>query len=216
MKVVRIARIGSIPWRSDLSDALDQSRFRFEFKVTEDDDRLFRKLVTKNLEPFAGRGVTMGVRLLSLALLFFPTLVALDRGWLPLSAALLSLLAFVMGSWVQPISNLLAVPRLYSRLFEWTRAGQATWHLIFDDGVAVVRRKNVESRIPWDAISALQVTESIVVFWFDARSGFYIPARAFADASSRTTFTEWATERVRSAAASAVATVGGEVSLQPE
>ena len=199
-----------------MSDASGPSGFRFVFTVTENEDKAFRSLLAKNLWPLFNRSLSRGILLLGFAILYVATWIAFIRDWLPLSAVVLSSLSFLTGYWTAFLAYLRTQNRLNDMLFERSRDGQMTWQLIFDDTLVIVRRGDVESRMPWSAISAVQDAESVVAFWFDVRWGFFIPARAFADRAFRATFTEWAAERVRSAAASSGAAVGPHVSLQPE
>ena len=69
----------------------------------------------------------------------------------------------------------------------------------------MVRKGSIETRMTWDAISAVQDAEPIVALWYDATQGFLIPSRLFSDAAPRATFVTWATERVAAAAQASAA-----------
>lgn len=185
-----------------MSDAIELSSFHFEFQVTRAEDRFFRALAGNNLKLLGDQRIITGAPVLAYALILVWGYIAADRGWLTQGAAFASPLWFLPGYFFAYFVALWSMSRMLDRLFELRGAAQNTWHVSFDDLSIVIRTSNVESRMSWDAIAAVKDSQAMVAIWYDARFGFFIPARVFADPPSRAAFAAWASERVRRAAES--------------
>lgn len=188
-----------------MSDAIEQSSFCFEFQVTKAEDRFFRALAVKNLKLLGDQRIITGVPVLAYALILVWGYAAADRGWLTQNAAFAPPLWFLLGYFFAYFVAFWSMRKLHDRLFELRVEAQNTWHVSLDDLSIIVRTSNVESRMSWDAITAVKDSQAMVAIWYDARLGFFIPARVLADPPSRAAFAAWASERVRRAADSSSA-----------
>ncbi|WP_128961594.1 YcxB family protein [Bradyrhizobium guangzhouense] len=183
-----------------MSNATESSGFHFEFQVTRAEDRAFTKLTGKNLNALIDRRISVGAPLLANFLIFVWACVAVDRGWLTGGGAFGSLMWFVLGYYFAVFVFGWCGRRMIDELFEMRGAAQKTWQVTFDDVSIIIRTPGTESRVLWNAIAAVKDTDTLVALWYDARIGFSIPARVFADSASRIAFAEWANEHVRRAA----------------
>lgn len=182
-----------------MSEAPDPSRFRFVFNATCDEEALFMKLVQEHVKRLTDVHLGRAIPFLSFAVVAIPSSVAALLDWQPLSSVFWAMGSFLVGAWGYVLGTTWGTDKLQRKLFALTRSGEITWQLSFSDATIVTTRGIVESRVPWDAISAVQDAQSIVILWVGDRHGVYVPARCFADSASRTSFTEWALGRVRNA-----------------
>lgn len=183
-----------------MSNATEASGFHFEFQVTRAEDRVFRHLAGKNLNALIDRRISVGAPLLANFLIIVWACVAVDRGWLTGGGAFGSLMWFILGYYFAVLVLGWCGRRMFDRLFELRGAAPKTWQVSFDDVSIIVRTPATESRMLWNAIAAVKDTDTLVALWYDARIGFFIPAKVFADSASRIAFAEWANEHVRRAA----------------
>jgi len=183
-----------------LSNATEASGFHFSFQVTRAEDRLFANLTGKNLKRHIDQRISAVAPLVAIFLIIVWACTAVDRGWLTSGAAFGSLAWFMLGYFFAFFVMRWCSRQMFDRLFELRGAAQKTWQVAFDDVSIVIRTPGNESRMHWSAIAAVKDTDALVALWYDARIGFFIPARVFADSSSRIAFAEWASEHVRRAA----------------
>ncbi len=182
-----------------MSDAPDPSRFRFAFNATYDEEALFMKLLQEHVRRFMDFHPGRAISLLSFAVVAIPSSVAALLDWQPPSSVFWAMGSWLVGTWGYVLGTTWGTDKLQRKLFARTRGGEITWQLSFSDATIDTRRGIVESRVPWDAIRAVQDAQSIVILWVGARHGVYVPPRCFTDSASRTSFTEWALGRVRNA-----------------
>jgi hypothetical protein len=61
--------------------------------------------------------------------------------------------------------------------------------MTFDASGIVYRTAQAETRVPWDAITEVRDTSSLVLIWINpAHGGFPVPARVFPDHAHRAAF----------------------------
>ena len=183
-----------------MSNATEASYFHFEFQVTRAEDRVFGNLTGRSLKALIDQRISAGVPLVANFLIIVWACTAVDRGWLTPGPAFGSLLWFMLGYFFAFFVMRWCIRRMFDRLFELRGAAQMTWQVTFDDLSIVIRTPGNESRMSWNGIAAVKDTDALVALWYDARFGFFIPARVFADSASRIAFAEWANEHVRRAA----------------
>ncbi|SFJ51157.1 YcxB family protein [Bradyrhizobium sp. Gha] len=183
-----------------MSNATEASRFHFEFQVTRAEDRVFGTLTGKNLKAHIDPRISAVAPLVAIFLIIVWACTAVDRGWSTSGAAFGSLVWFMLGYFFAFFVMLWCIRQMFDRLFELRGAAQMTWQVAFDDVSIIIRTPGIESRMLWNAIAAVKDTDTLVALWYDARFGFFIPARVFADPASRVAFAEWASEHVRRAA----------------
>ncbi|KRQ03392.1 YcxB family protein [Bradyrhizobium manausense] len=186
-----------------MSNATEASGFHFEFQVTRAEDRAFANLTGKQLGALIDKRISAGAPLVAIFLIIVWACTAVDRGRTTSGAAFGSLLWFMLGYFFAFFVMGWCNRRMFDKLFEMREAAQKTWQVIFDDVSIIVRTPVIESRVLWNAIAAVKDTDTLVALWYDARIGFFIPARVFADSASRIAFAEWANEHVGGAASSA-------------
>jgi hypothetical protein len=182
-----------------LNETQEQAEFHFAFKMTEDESNLFRRLLTRNVRRFMDRRVTIGIGLASFAAVIIPVLIAYDHDLLSLSAVLLSELSFAIGYLGLFVASIFGSRSMFRNLFKSTRGDQVPFDCRFDATSVSVKKGTLESRMPWNEISAVHDAGAIVAFWYNPAQGFLIPGRAFKDEAARISFVGWAAERVRAA-----------------
>ena len=131
-----------------MGETKEQAGFHFVFKMTEDEARLFRRLLTKNLTRYIDRRVTVGVTLAGFASVIIPVFIAYGKGLLPVSTVLLSELSLTVGYLGLLIATVWGSRRMYRNLFKVTRSAQASFDCTFDDSSVVVKKGTLESRMP--------------------------------------------------------------------
>ncbi len=192
--------------RSDLSDIIDQSRLRFQFSISIEEDRFFRKLVSNRLkvhidwEASALQGLIIAAAAMILGLLA----VALE--WSSPQTLFVLMVCFALGQVYAAFVTGWIIRRIHDKLFELDRVGQMTWQVDLDDSSIVIRTPGIERRASWHSIQGVTDASVMVAIWYNSGHGFFIPARAFIDPSARAAFAEWASERLRAATASSSAT----------
>lgn len=189
-----------------MSDEIVRSGFHFEFNISRDEDRFFRTLVRDNLKAHVDRRNQTIIAFIVYATLFVASYIALDRGWLTPRTLFASILCLVVGQLYMFFMTAWSARRIFDRLYVLERIGGITWHVVFDESSIIVRTPNVESRMSWDTIAAVANSPLMVAIWYNARQGFFVPARVFADASTRAAFAEWVRERIERAAVPSNAT----------
>jgi hypothetical protein len=185
-----------------LSNATDQSSFHFEFNISRDEDRFFRALVNKRLRAHVDRRGLGIIALIGYAVAGVVSWIGVDQGWLTPRTLFALIVCVVLGQLYMIFVTTWSARRVVDKVYEIDRIAQMTWRVALDDLSIIARTPNVESRVSWDTIAEVEDSQVMVVMWYNARQGFFIPARVFADAAARAAFAKWASERLRSAIAS--------------
>jgi hypothetical protein len=184
-----------------LENASGSTEFHFVFTVSADEDKFYRKIVAEGLKGLIDDWIVRGIPLLSFLIIIIPVGIAAYRDSLASSAPYVSELSFA-AAWAGAIlAKVWGTRRLNDEVFKRLRSGKITWEASFDDQLVVFKAGEIESRLPWTAISAVQAVGSIVVFWLDLRGGFYLPVRLLADTNSRDAFVAWASQQAQNNAA---------------
>lgn len=188
-----------------MSDVIDQSSFRFQFSITIEDDRSFRKLVGKRLKVHFNREAHQVQALIIWAVVMVAGLLAVALEWATPQIFSVLLVGFVLGQIHAFFLAWQVFRQIQDKLFEVDRVEQMTWDVTLDDSSIVVRTAASERRTSWHSIQGVTDTPTMVAIWYNSVYGFFIPARAFFDPSARAAFVEWVSERLRSATASSSA-----------
>lgn len=188
-----------------MSDVIDQSSFRFQFNITIEDDRSFRKLAGKRLKVHVNREALQVQALIIWAVVVVAGLLAMALEWAAAQILSALLVGFVLGQIYAFFLAWQVFRQIQDNLFEVDRVAQMTWHVTLDDSSIVVRTPASERRTSWHSIQGVTDTPTMVAIWYNSGYGFFIPARAFFDPSARAAFVEWVSERLRSATASSSA-----------
>ncbi|MCK1540847.1 hypothetical protein IVB12_02270 [Bradyrhizobium sp. 179] len=199
-----------------MSDAADSSSFSFEFIISREEDRFFRRLAKANLKALIDWRSQMTLALTVYAFMIVASYIALRQEWLTPPAVFAAILCLVVGQLYMYFVSSWISRQIFEKLFELDRLSQKTRHVIFDDFSIVHRGPNTESRMSWDEIATIQDSPVMVAFWYSARQGFFIPARVIGDSSARAAFVEWAGERLRRPAIAADATRPTKLFPTPE
>jgi hypothetical protein len=188
-----------------LSDTRGQTGSRFVFEINEDDDRIFRKAITRDLRRYFDRRIITGIPLLVFIGLGAALFVAMQRGYVSPAVGFTYEVTFLIGYFVQVIAAHIALPRMQRALFKDIPAANRRFDFAFDDDKIVVKIGLKETPMPWAAIARVEDIRSMVIFWYQPTQGFYVPRGAFSDDAARTTFAAWAAARVQAAGMNAVA-----------
>jgi hypothetical protein len=187
----------------NVTEASDHTGYRYVFKIGDAESRQYAKLLVRNQRPFIRRSISKGVPLLAFAVLILATIAFEPYPDLTLTA----IIAFAVGYFSLMVAVIWASRVLQRDLFKAAQSSRVQFECEFGDAGIMVKKGSIETRMTWDAISAVQDAEPIVALWYDATQGFLIPGRLFSDPAARAAFVTWATERVK-AAAQASAAIG--------
>src|SRR5665213_899712 len=139
-----------------LSGTTGQTASRFVFEISEDDDRIFRKTITRDLKLYLDRRIIRGVPLLIFFALAGALAVAMQRGYVSFAVVMTFEPSFFIGYLAPAIAALIAVPRMQRALFRDIPAVNRRFDLAFDDDGVVVKIGLKETAMPWAAIARVE------------------------------------------------------------
>ena len=173
-----------------------QAGAHFVFEINEDDDRIYRKLSSRELRRHFDRRILKGIPLAVFLCLIAVLLVAFAYDLLPSSAILCAEGAFALAYLTAAFAANAAMSRLGKTLFRDMPAANRRFDCTFDDDQILVKNGFRESRMPWSAIVHVEDTQSMVIFRYMPGLGFFVPQRVFGTDAARAAFATWATARV--------------------
>ena len=165
-----------------MSDAADGAGARFSYEIDADDNRAFRKIVTRDMKPYIDRRLTKGIAIALLVGLSIPLLIAGLNGQVTLATVLIGIA--------------LAVPKAHATVFREMPAADRHIECVFTDDAVAITIGPRRTTMPWSAIARVENAPSMVIFWYQPTVGFLVPSRAFIDDAARNAFAAWATLRV--------------------
>jgi YcxB-like protein len=172
----------------------------FVFEVSEDDDRIYRKLNMKDLRRYLDRRILKGIPMAVFLCLLAALLVAFTYDLLPLSALLCAEGTFAVAYMAALLAGSVALSRFGNAMFREIPPASRHYDCAFDEDGIVVKSGLRESRMPWSEIRQVEATPSMVIFRYQPGLGFFLPQRVFDTDAARAAFATWAAARVRAAA----------------
>lgn len=168
----------------------------FTFEISEEEDRDFRKISLRALKPHLDRRIATGIPLAVFLAMIGALAYAHIRKLLPISSAIAAECAFLLGYFSAVVAALIAMAGARKKIFRETPIAFRSFDCRFDNDKVIVKHDFRETHMPWNAVSRIQDTPSMVIIWYLPEHGFFVPRRAFGTDAARGSFVSWATERV--------------------
>jgi hypothetical protein len=90
------------------------------------------------------------------------------------------------------------------RAYRLSGASSEAWSYCFDHVGIVCKSATLETRVPWCAFRSVEDWGWMVLFWLDNMQSFFIPARAFRDASAQAAFVASTAAQIKACSANGV------------
>lgn len=178
----------------------------FAFEMTDEDDRVFRKMAWRSLRPHIDKRISKGIPLAVYLALCCALFVTYAYDVQDASVMFAATGSFVITYFSMVIASLMSMAQLRKAQFGQTPSASKQWDIVLDDDWIVLKTGLMETRMPWAAIERVEDVGLMVIFWYRLGMGFLVPGRAFADDQARTNFANWATARVKIAGTGSPAT----------
>jgi YcxB-like protein len=123
----------------------------------------------------------------------FIVLLAKNLGWIEPSefrtVLFTAYAAFFAGTFAYHGALHLGYRRIARAMSRSSAAVYGPYEMTFDASGIVYRTAQAETRVPWDAITEVRDTSSLVLIWINsAHGGFPVPARVFPNHAQRAAF----------------------------
>jgi hypothetical protein len=180
-----------------LNDASDQWPFQFAINYTEDEQRIFRKMVAARHARMKDEATVFVIMVAGILAFGLAALGAFKLGWIDSSSIrpvlFTAYFAFVAGAGCYYFAM-----RHYFRRF-FREDARTEWHFLFDDVGIAYESDAMEVRMKWRALEGAEDRGRMVLFLFNGR-GIGIPSRIFSDNTARVAFVAAARARIKAAA----------------
>jgi hypothetical protein len=186
---------------AQLNDTSDQWPLQFTINYTEDEQRLFRKIMAARHARMNNEGTVFGIMVGGILVLGLAALGAFKLGWIG-SAAIRPVLFTAYFAFVAGAGCYYFPMRHYFRRF-FREDARAKWAFLFDDAGIAYNSETMDVRMKWRALEGVEDWGGMILLLFNGR-GIGIPSRIFSDDTARVDFVAAASARVKAAGAGTI------------
>lgn len=182
-----------------MNDISSQWPFRFTITYTEDEQRIFRKVMAARLARLArvrNEGTAFAIMLAGILAFGLAVIGAYRLDWIENSAIrpvlFTAYFAFVAGA-----GSYYFAMRHHFRKF-YRENTRTRWDFLFDDAGVAYKSETMEVRMVWRGLDSVEDWGRVVLLLFNRR-GIGIPPRVFVDGAARAAFVTEVAARIKAA-----------------